>query len=66
MGITLDEYLEEIDQWKQKVSEEMQALGPAERSDKLREARAWLEACLGRPLKRLPEKEPEVTAKFPS
>jgi hypothetical protein len=54
MGMTLDEYLVEIDRWKQPVSEQTFALSGAERAELDREGRAWLEARLGRPLEVAP------------
>ena len=54
MGMTLDDYLAEIDRWKQPVSNQTFALSGAERVDLDREARAWLEAKLGRPLEVAP------------
>jgi hypothetical protein len=50
MGITLDEYLQEIDRWKQPVSEQIQRIDPAQRAERDREAQNWLENQLGRPL----------------
>ena len=54
MGMTLDEYLAEIDRWKQPVSDQALALSAAERTELDREARAWLEAKLGRTLEIAP------------
>jgi len=50
MGTTLDDYLSEIDSWKQPVSDKASNLSPEERAALDREARAWLEAKLGRAL----------------
>ncbi len=50
MGMTLDEYLAEIDRWKQPISDQVSASSGAERAELDRKARAWLEAKLGRPL----------------
>ena len=55
MGMTLDEYLEEIDRWKRPVNDQMLALPATERAKLDQEARAWQEAKLGRPLDRAPE-----------
>lgn len=60
MAMTLDEYLEELDRWKQPVSNQMQALDPAARSERDRDARAWLQAQLGHPLDAVPVKETKV------
>jgi hypothetical protein len=54
MGMTLDEYLAEIDCWKQPVSDQVSALSATERTELDREARAWLEAKLGRALEVAP------------
>jgi hypothetical protein len=54
MGMTLDDYLAEIDTWKQPVSDKVSNLSPEERAALDREARAWLEAKLGRPLEVAP------------
>jgi hypothetical protein len=54
MGMTLDEYLAEIDRWKQPVSDQGLALSATERTELDREARVWLEAKLGRPLEIAP------------
>ncbi len=50
MGMTLDEYLAEIDRWKQPVSDQTLALSVSALAQHDREARAWLETKLGRPL----------------
>lgn len=50
MEMTLDEFLADIDRWKQPVSDQMIALPVAERAAQDREARAWLESRLGRQL----------------
>jgi hypothetical protein len=52
--MTLDEYLTEIDRWKQPVSDQASKLFEAERAVFDREARAWLEAKLGRSLEVAP------------
>ena len=54
MGMTLDEYLADIDRWKQPVSDQALAVSPAERAKLDRDARAWLEVKLGRPLEIAP------------
>jgi hypothetical protein len=61
MGMTLDEYLTEIDCWKQPVSDQTSKLSEVERAVFDREARAWLEDKLGRSLEVAPrnwEKKP--------
>lgn len=50
MSKTLDEYLEEVDRWKQVVSDRMLALPQSEWAREDAEARAWLEGKLGHPL----------------
>ena len=50
MDLTLDEYLRQVDQWKQVVSDRMAKLNPAERAAEDRNALAWLEGMLGRRL----------------
>jgi len=57
MEMTLDEYLAEIDRWKQAVSDRTLPLSPEARAEHDREARAWLEAKLGRRLEQTPATE---------
>ncbi len=58
MERTLDDALAEIDRWKEAASNRMAKLSPIERAEAHREARAWLEAQLGRPLRdAVPEPE---------
>jgi hypothetical protein len=52
MEMTLDEYLAEIDRWKQPLSDRALRLSAAERAEADREARTWLEAKLARALRR--------------
>ena len=52
MEMTLDEYLAEIDRWKQPLSDRALKLSTAERAEVDREARTWLEAKLGRTLRK--------------
>ena len=52
MEMTLDEYLAEIDRWKQPLSDRALTLAVAERAEVDREARTWLEAKLGRALRK--------------
>ena len=59
MEMTLDEYLAEIDRWKQPLSDRAGTLSPAERAEVDREARTWLEAKLGRALRK--PRPPELT-----
>jgi hypothetical protein len=47
---TLDDFLEEIDRWKESASEETREMSVQERLAKDREDRAWLEAKIGRKL----------------
>lgn len=54
MGMTLDEYLAEIDGWKQPVSDKMLASSATARKEQDSAARAWLEAKLGRSLATVP------------
>jgi hypothetical protein len=56
MGITLDEYLAEVDRWKQPVSDLMLQLTPSQRAEQDRQARAWLQEKLGRHLQEAPGK----------
>ncbi len=60
MEMTLDEYLAEIDRWKQSVSDRMAALSAAERALADEEARAWLESNIGRSSKTPHQQEPAV------
>ena len=55
MSQTLDEYLEEVDRWKQAVSDRLLALDPSEWAREDAEARAWLEEKLGHPLRHADE-----------
>ena len=48
MEMTLDEYLAEIDRWKQPVSNRAADLSAAERAEADCHARAWLESKLAR------------------
>jgi len=50
MAITLDEYLAEVDQWKQEAAQKILASSPEECAEEGRRARAWLEEKLGRRL----------------
>lgn len=54
MDVTLDEYLHEVDRWKQPVSDRLARLHPVDRAREDQEARAWLEEKLGRPLEEAP------------
>jgi len=54
MGLTLDDYLSEVDRWKQPVSDRAAALRPADRAREDQEARAWLEGQIGRSLEEAP------------
>jgi len=54
MEMTLDEYLAEIDRWKEPVTERALLLSASERVRSDREARNWLEAKLGRRLTEAP------------
>ncbi|MDO8630483.1 MAG: hypothetical protein Q7R41_08315 [Phycisphaerales bacterium] len=60
MDMTLNEYLGEVDRWKQLVSDRTARLDPAERARADREAIDWLERQLGRRLKEA--SSPELTA----
>ena len=57
MEMTLNEYLAEVDRWKQAVSERTASLSPEARAEYDREARAWLEAKIGRSLQSPPSPE---------
>jgi hypothetical protein len=57
MEITLDEYLAEIDRWKQPLSDRALTLSAAERAEVDREARTWLETKLGRALRKPGQQE---------
>lgn len=48
---TLDEYLAEVDRWKNAVSDRVRGLPAKERLAKYREARVWLEARIGHKLR---------------
>ena len=61
MEMTLDEYLAEIDRWKQPVSDRTADLSASERAEADRQARAWLETRLGRALRRPRQEEPANT-----
>lgn len=50
MEITLNEYLAEVDRWKQGVSDRMAVLDPIQRAKADQDALAWLEHTLGRRL----------------
>jgi len=54
-GMTLDDYLVEVDRWKQPVSDRALSLPLPARAECDREARAWLEEQIGRPFGRAPE-----------
>jgi len=60
MDMTLNEYLGEVDRWKQVVSDRMAKLDPADRARADQDALAWLGGKLGRPLQQAPL--PEITA----
>ena len=59
MGVTLDDYLREVDRWKQEVSDETAKLDPAGRARHDQEALEWLEEVLGRQLNRAPRHDAE-------
>jgi hypothetical protein len=65
MEMTLDEYLAEIDRWKQPVSDRAAALSAAERAEVDREARAWLVARIGRSLRTPRPHEPAMPSHVP-
>ena len=52
--MTLDDYLAEVDLWKEAAERETRGLSAAEREAHYREVRAWLEAKIGRPLPSAP------------
>jgi hypothetical protein len=62
MEMTLDEYLAEIDLWKQPVSDRTSDMCPSERAEVDREARTWLETKIGRSLRRPSKQEPANAA----
>lgn len=62
MEMTLDEYLAEIDRWKEAVSDRVAKLPVSERTEAHRDARAWLEAQLGRPLREASEEDAKAVA----
>lgn len=47
MGMSLNEFLADVDEWKQKVSDEMAGLSDAERHERDRQAVEWLETQIG-------------------
>ena len=47
MGVSLNEFLADVDQWKQEVSDEMAGLSVAERHERDRQAVEWLERQIG-------------------
>ena len=51
MTTTLDEYLHEVDRWKQAAEAKLQKLSDAERLQRLRAAREQLERQLGERLR---------------
>ena len=51
---TLDDYLDDIDRWKEAASEATRGMTWPEQQEHYRQARAWLEAALGRPLPEAP------------
>jgi hypothetical protein len=53
---TLDEYLAEVDRWKNAVSDRLRSLPAKERLAKYREVRVWLEARIGHKLRTRPAK----------
>jgi hypothetical protein len=57
MEMTLDDYLVEVDRWKQPVSDLMLEVPVTERANLNREASAWLEQKLGRTLRQPPPKD---------
>lgn len=61
MEMTWDDYLAEVDAWKESAEKRRQNLSPAERAAHAQEAKAWLEAKLGRPLR--PAAPPEARPK---
>jgi hypothetical protein len=65
MDLTLDDYLRQVDQWKQAVSDRMAALDPAGRIREDQEARAWMEGKLGRPLQDSPATKTQETLSTP-
>jgi len=65
MDMTLNEYLGEVDRWKQAVSDRMAKLNPAERAAQDRDALAWLEAKLGRRLRDTPATRTQETRSTP-
>ena len=62
MEMTLDEYLAEIDRWKQPVSDRTAELSAAERAEADGEARRWLETKIGRHLTTPRPQKPAVPA----
>ncbi len=52
MGITLDDYLREVDRWKDAVTERMASLSVEERLREGQEATRRLEQDIGRPLRK--------------
>ena len=65
MDMTLNEYLGEVDRWKQAVSDRMAKLNPAERAAEDRVALAWLEAKIGRRLHDTPATSTQETRSTP-
>jgi hypothetical protein len=62
MEMTLDEYLAEIDRWKQPLSDRTLGMTAAERAEVDQEARAWLEARIGRTLNKSRRQQPTTVA----
>lgn len=50
MNKTLDQFLEEVDRWKEASAEELEGLTFEERMAKFEETQRWLEEKLGRKL----------------
>ena len=47
MGMSLNEFLADVDEWKRKVSDEMAGLSDTERHERGRQAVEWLETRIG-------------------
>lgn len=60
MGMTLDEYLAEVDKWKERARRRTARLSAAERRKHYEETLAWLARKIGRPLKKAAVSEERI------
>ncbi len=60
MDLTLDDVLQEVDRWKQIVSDRMAGLDAEQRKVEDEKAMKWLEEKLGRKLPEAPPRWPHI------